>query len=348
MTDILCADLGATKALLAVARVAANGQPTLLGQRRYAAADHASFEAVIAAYAQDWQKDQGQPLRVQAAAVGAAGPVEGEAGSEQVRMTNLDWLVRAAEVSAQLRELQATPKAVLPVRLVNDFVVAAHGVDALHPEDLLPLQAGQAQPRAPQLVIGAGSGLGVAWRIWQGDAPSGGYAVLPSESGHNSFAPCRAEFDALMPALRQRCGRVANEFVVSGRGLVTLYRVLCEQARPTTRFDGELDSISGEDIARLAFDEQEPLALRAVDLFLLAYGAVAGDLALSLLARGGVFVAGGVAAQWGKVMQDGRFMAGFTDKGPYAELTRQIPVQVITQGALPLLGAARLGWASLR
>lgn len=342
MRTVLCADVGATKTLVGLAQGTPAGPINLLMTRRYAAADYASLPDVLSAFAADWQQQHASPMRVHAACLGVAGPVAGEPGHEHVQMTNLPWRITAAELSAHLQPWRAAaaPTA-LNVRIVNDFVAAAHGVDALHAADLLCLQAGQPIAGAPQLVLGAGSGLGVAWRIWQ----ERHYTVWPSESGHAGFASPGPEFDALMPALRQRFGRVVNEHLVSGPGLVTLDELLrhSELASAPGGISGNRTGRRGEDIVRLAQLERDPVALRVLDLFLLAYGAVAGDLALGLLARGGVYLSGGIAAQCGALMQDGRFIAAFTNQGSYAELAASLPVWVMTQANVPLLGAAKLG-----
>jgi glucokinase len=322
---ILCGDIGGTKTLLAVAE----GSPTaprLVHERQLFAAGHDSFDSALRAFLADWQRMRGTPLQVQAACLGVAGPLSGNA----VQMTNLPWRLSGDGISAMLAQGGPLP----PVRLVNDFMAAATGVGVLPSSSLVTLQDGEPVARAPQLVIGAGSGLGVALRVWTGLD----YLVIPGEGGHYGFAPSCAEHDDLLHFLRGERPRVVAEHVVSGPGLAAIHRWLSSRraapapARPLT----------GEAVHRLATQDSDPLAVLALEHFVRAYGSVAGDYALASLARGGVFLAGGIAAKCLPWMQDGRFIAAFGDKGPYARLMQELPIHVVTEPRVGLLGAASL------
>ena len=334
---ILCADIGATKTLLGLARLDAAGQPQVVASQRYVAAQVASFEAMLGSFLKDHAQHLSQPLR--AACLGVAGPVNGQV----VQMTNLPWRLDAAALSQQLGGI--------PVRLANDFEAAASGIDGLSSKDLLCLQAGQPVPGAPQLVIGAGSGLGVAFRIWQATPHGSRYQVVTGEGGHFGFTPVNAEQDRALMRLRAHVVRPVAEHFVSGPGLANFYTFLdTEEGGKALLKDHHVvatasntGGLTGEEIFRLAMQDGEPRALHALHHFLLSYGVVAGDYALATLAKGGVFLAGGIAQKLGPLMQDGRFLVGFRQKGPYADLMDTIPVHVVNEPDLGLLGAAAIG-----
>lgn len=337
---ILCADIGATKTLLGLARVSGSGRIDVVASQRYVAAEVGSFESMLDTFLRDQALAPDQPLR--AACFGVAGPID----DGKVTMTNLSWHLDAAVLSQRLGGI--------PVRLANDFEAAASGIDLLTGDQLLSLQAGQPMARAPQLVIGAGSGLGVAFRIWQpsaGGGQGGHYGVVTGEGGHFSFTPANDEQGRALMRLRPHVARPVAEHFVSGPGLANFYTFLdtedggkvVDKAPHKVATAMDTTGLTGEEVFRRAMDDGEPRALHALHHFLLAYGVVAGDYALATLARGGVFLAGGIAQKLGQAMQDGRFLVGFNQKGPYTGLMATIPVHVVTAPDLGLLGAAAIG-----
>jgi glucokinase len=336
---ILCADVGATKTLLGLAAQEGTGPLQIVASQHFVAAQQPSFEAMLAGFVQGHAALlQKKPLR--AACLGVAGPINGRV----VQMTNLPWRLDADAIGRQLGGI--------PVRLANDFEAAASGIDLLAPDELMCLQAGQPVQGGPQLVIGAGSGLGVAFRVWQSGADGGRYQVLTGEGGHFGFAPINAEQDRALMRLRPHVARPVVEHFVSGPGLANFYTFLDQEGEGgkeqlkdphPVATASNTQGLTGEDIFRRATQDEEPRALHALHHFLLSYGVVAGDYALATLARGGVFVAGGIAQKCGPLMQDGRFMAGFRHKGPYADLLKTMPVHVVMRTDLGLLGAAVLG-----
>jgi glucokinase len=327
---ILCADVGATKTLLGLAEVdAGTGRVVVKASERYVAAQVPSFEAMLTDFLGKHGPSFGAPLR--AAGLGVAGPVR----EQTVQMTNLPWRLDARVISEHLGGV--------PVRLVNDFDAAAHGIEALAPEELMTLQAGDAGVQGNQLVIGAGSGLGVAFRIWTGEGASARHIVVPGEGGHYSFAPVNELQDLVLQRLRPLVPRVVVEHLVSGPGLVNFYQGLADEPPTKIHTPMDTDGLTGEGVFRKATQEGDARAQQALEQFLLAYGSVAGDYALATLARGGVFVAGGVAQRCGEMMRDGRFMRGFGQKGPYTELMSTIPVHLVLQSELGLVGAAVAG-----
>lgn len=335
---ILCADVGATKTLLGLAEPDGPGWVRILASQHFVAAQVPSFEAILDRFVADQAPLlAATPLR--AACFAVAGPVHDHA----VQMTNLPWRLDAGALSARLKGI--------PVGLANDFEGAASGIGQLGPGDLMNLQLGEPVPRAPQVVIGAGSGLGVAFRIWQGTPEGGSYQVVTGEGGHFGFTPINAEQDRALMRLRPHVPRAVAEHFVSGPGLANFYTFLDteEEGKAQLKDDSSVataantQGLTGEEVFRRATEEADPRALHALHHFLLSYGVVAGDYALALLARGGVYLAGGIAQKCGPMMQDGRFLVGFNHKGAYSELLKTVPVNVVMRSDLGLLGAAILG-----
>lgn len=316
---ILAGDIGGTKTLLA----AFDGASCLYRQR-FGSHDFARFADLLARFLADAAGALGKPIRCSTACFGIAGPVIGE----RVKVTNLPWEIDAGELDQRF--------GLGGVHLLNDFAAAAHGIDALGGDDLVTLQAGEPLAERPRLVIGAGTGLGVAYRL--------GTAVLSGEGGHMSFAPANDRQAALWQWLHKRHGRVEVEHVVCGDGQVRIYEFLLEQ-QPQLAGPGAREVLAADDPARAitvrALEAQDPLAEAAVSLFIDCYGALAGDHALAVLARGGVYVAGGIAPKLLPRLSAGGFLAAFNDKGAFAATARACPVHIVVNSDLPLLGAAR-------
>lgn len=283
-------------------------------ERRLANADFAGFEDVLA---EALATPGGQAPS--AICLALAGPIADD--GRRARLTNLPWTIDAAAIQARFT---------LPeVRLVNDFAAAAIGAVTGADERRTVLQAGSPLAAAPHLVVGAGTGLGMAIVLADGE---GGWRVIPGEGGHVAFAPADAEQMKLWQALWDRSGRVTWEQVVSGPGLEFIYRYICERDRePATLEVGELASAPAGSAAA-----------RAIDLFLRCYGAYAGDMAMSILPRGGVHLAGGIAPRMLPQLASGSFIDAFNAKAEHAELARSMPVDVCTDTLLGLRGAAAL------
>lgn len=322
---ILAGDIGGTKALLLLATVR-QGRVTPVLERRYAAASFADFAAMLACFLDECRAHRRRELRVASACFGAAGPVV----DNRIQMTNLPWRLDAAAIEAQF--------GIARVLLVNDFEAAARGVDALGPDESATLQRGDPLPQAARVVIGAGTGLGVAYVLPQGKRCQ----VIAGESGHTGFAPADEAQMRLWRALHARFGRVSVEHVVSGAGLVRIYEFLRAESSQACASAQSVQAKTASAISRDALEQRDPLAGRALDLFIACYGAVAGDHALAVTARGGVYIAGGIARKIAKRLAAGGFMAAFNAKGAHAELTRRIPVQLIMTERLGLLGAASI------
>jgi glucokinase len=269
----------------------------------------------------------GKP-RVASAAFAVAGPVLDGC----VRMTNIGWTLDQDELSAALGGA--------PVRLLNDLEAAAHGVLELQSDDFRVLGAGDAARRGNVAVIGAGTGLGEALLTWHGDTP----VAVASEGGHADFGPRDETEIALLGWLGRTRDHVSWEHVLSGPGILWTYEFLRDSGRgdepPELRARIEAAVEPAVVISQAGLAGEFPICVRTLEIFVRAYGAEAGNLALKGLTLGGVYVAGGIAPDvldgaWGAA-----FMRAFLAKGRYAKLMGRIPVRVILSEKASLVGAA--------
>lgn len=304
----LVGDIGGTRS-----RLAFSSPQGLLHVRVFANADFPDFATLLGQFLTETD------IRPLGGCFAVAGPVADDGRS--VHLTNLGWRIELAALEAHY----SLPR----LRLVNDFAGAAMGITVTPPSALVTLQLGQPLAEGLRLVIGAGTGLGVA-SLFKGDSR---WHVLPGEGGHVGFAPQDEQQDALCHWLRERHPRVIAEHVVSGSGLASIHAFLCEQR-------GVANTAATPAAVATRAQAGDVIALDAFDLFAAVYGAVAGDYALARMARGGVFLAGGIAAANLGLMQRGPFMAAFSRKGVYTELIGQMPVHVVTDPLLGLHGAA--------
>ena len=280
--------------------------------------EHASIGASIAAYLA--QHGLPAPRDV---AFGIATAVTGDS----VRMTNHPW---AFSIDALRRELGAGR-----LRVLNDFAALAYAVPALQPSDLVAVGGGQ-RAEGALAVIGAGTGLGVSGLVADG---RGGWRVIVGEGGHVTLAAVNARQSALLAVLRERHGHVSAERALSGPGLVNLYTAHCllDGETPATVTPAEVMARAFGD-AGAVIDPQCEAAVRSFAAFL---GNVAGNLALTLGARGGVFIGGGIVPRLGQRFAQLPFREHFEDKGRFRAYLEAIPTWVITAEAPALVGAAR-------
>lgn len=322
---VLAGDIGGTKTLLALLEERQDGRLEVLRRKRYASAEHPGLAPIL----RDFLAEGGADGATRAG-LGVAGPVEGG----RCRVTNLPWEIDAAALRDEL--------GLGRVALVNDFAAVAYGVTVLGPADLELLQPGERDPAGPIALIGAGTGLGEALLVPTPTGPR----VLPSEGGHCDLAPRNDLEIALLRFLLRRHKRVSYERIVSGPGLVTAYEFVLAEGlapeHPDTRArmaEGDRGALIG---AR-ALAGDDPACVRAVELFLGLYGAEAGNLALKALPTGGLYVAGGIAGKLLPLVRAGGFMAAFLDKGRMTPLLAKLPVAVVTNPEVGLLGAGVAG-----
>lgn len=318
---ILAADLGGTKADLVLYRVE-DGVLRAEREGRLPSAGYTGAGELLRAFARQL------PEPPQLVCVGIAGPVWGGQGHPP----NLPWTVDAGE----LAEACGAERALL----INDLVATAYGVLDLPPTGHAELQTGAADAAGTVAVIAAGTGLGQAALVWD----RGGYRALPSEGGHAGFAPVGEEQVALLQFLQAEFGRVSLERVLSGPGLHNIYRFLVRTRRcrsapeVTARLVGEdVGAVIGE----LGAAGTDPACARAVEVFCQIYGAAAGDLALTVLATGGVYLAGGIAPKLLAVLGTDGCRQAFAAKGRLSPLLEAVPVRVVLDPRTALYGAGR-------
>jgi glucokinase len=319
---ILAADVGGTKCNLALYRV--HGQEYKhIAKRRYESHNFSSFDAIIAKFLNEIRDGTSEvgAEKIEAAGFGVAGPVI----DHRVKATNLPWVVDGAALAGQL----ATDYIVL----LNDLEATGYSLALLGPSEIATLNRGVPSPRATQALLAAGTGLGEAILFWNGEK----YVVASSEGGHADFAPRTEREIDLLRHMKKRHEFVSVELILSGRGFRTVHEFLDPSVRHPS-FEGPNDDAAPE-ITRLGLEGKCPVCVQTLDLWTAVYGAEAGNLTLKVLARGGVWIAGGIAVKIRKKMEDGTFFKAFCEKEKFGALLAQIPIQMVLNEEAPLLGA---------
>lgn len=317
MTRILAADIGGTKTLLQLSEIR-NRRFNVINERRFDSQAYPQFDAVVSEFL---GKEAG--MTIESACFAVAGPIAGDGGSANV--TNLPWTLDRRKLTKRFN--------ISRLALVNDFHAIAVGIDTLSDRDVITLQKGQPQEHGPQLVVGAGTGLGVAQRFWSGN----GYHVQPSEAGHAGFAPTNDQQYRLQEFLAKDHSCISREHVLSGQGMVTIYRFLCQQNQQMcqTLIDPAQISL----IASSPDADEHNICQETLALFFEIYGSETGNLALSTLPYGGVFIAGGIAAKNLGALKASAFVDAFRNKSKMTALLTSMPIHVIKDESIGLHGA---------
>ncbi len=329
MSILLAGDIGGTKTILRVVdQPESGGEGVRLAQKSYRSGEFEDLVPMVERFFQEAGQDRGT---VQKACLAIAGPV----ADNQAELTNLTWHLDGDRLATSLHLDR--------VMLINDFVAVGYGILGLQPEDLHTLQMGKFQPDAPIAIIGAGTGLGQGFLIPLG---KGQYQMFPSEGGHADFAPRTTIEFALRQYLLEQYGweRVSVERVVSGLGIAEIYRFFRDvQGMASAPELQEVESSQGDlaaMISQMAQTGGDRLTQETMHLFIDTYGAETGNLALKLLPYGGLYIAGGIATKNLPLMTDGRFLQAFTQKGRMSKLLQQIPLHIILNPEVGLMGAA--------
>jgi len=320
---ILAGDLGGTKTYLARFEIEKGLPGAPQGLELLPSAEYPSFEALVRAYVAK------HPGPVEAACFGVAGAVV----ENSVRVTNLPWIVDGASLA---RELGLTR-----VRLINDLVATGYGIAALRPGELTVLQAGDPASDSNAGLLAAGTGLGESILVRLGRD----YLPVASEAGHADFAPRTDAELRVFRALRARHGRVSYERVLSGPGLVALGELFHEERSARAEWARHLEAAgeagAAEVVSTLGMAGSCPACEEALRLFVGVYGAEAGNMALRAVARGGIYLGGGIAPKILPALKWDVFLEAFRDKEHLRPLLSSIPVWVILNPRTGLLGAAR-------
>lgn len=315
---ILAGDIGATNSRLGIFD-AGVPRPVERHVREFSTTGYQTLTDVVAAFLESAPDGM---AAIHSASFGVAGPVFGETAE----LTNVPFAIDARSIGARF--------GIPHVGLLNDLAAMAWAVPVLRADELHALQAGTPNPQGNMALIAAGTGLGQATLHNVG----GRWLPVPSEAGHTDWA-ARTERDiTVLRALSAQFGRTEVEQVVSGMGLRNLHRLLHTQSCDAGVAPDAADTAAG--LTRSALEGRCARCSAALELFVEAYGAETGNLALRCVAAGGVFVGGGIAPKILPALADGRFMRAFTDKGSMRALTERMPVHVILNADAGLLGAA--------
>jgi len=318
---ILAGDIGGTNTRLALVEAAPGGM-RILFEKTFPSRERTSLETALAEFLALHR------AAFTKASFGIAGPVR----NGRCEATNLPWVVDAKSVAKRLRLKR--------VGLINDLVANAYGIALLRGKDFVTLNKGDRNAQGNQALISAGTGLGEAGLLWDGKA----HRPFASEGGHTDFAPRNHLEAELLDYLMKRHGRVSYERIGSGPGLVNAYRFFRDRGKgkePAWLAEELRVGDPAAVISRRALDGKSPLCIQALDLFVSVYGAQAGNLALTVMATGGVYLGGGIAPKIVSKLKEPGFMNAFTAKGRLSPLLREIPVRVIMNPKTALLGAAR-------
>jgi glucokinase len=323
---VLAGDVGGTNIRLALLNVDRK-QPHIIDEYRCATASVSSLEDAVRAYLHTCTHT------IDAAGFGVAAPVAAQAPVSAYHGPNLPWTVNNSALSAATGLSRVT--------VVNDFVALGAGIPYLQPTEVLTLHSGAPVRHGPIAVIGAGTGLGEGFLTWNGQR----YVVHPSEGGHTTFAPQTALEWRLSTYLHTLFPHVSYERIVSGGGLSLLYQFLVDSegkiASKSVTAAMQQDDPAAV-ITRFAANNQDSTCVDTVDLFMTVFGSAAGNLALTVLPTGGVYLAGGVVTHIAKRLQNGQFTRAFMQKGRLQSVLDNFPIHVVRSPHVALVGAGML------
>ena len=317
---ILAGDVGGTKVHLALYDFT-NGKLAYTRDERYPAREYSGLEEIA--------KEFLGGDKVTAACFGVPGPVR----DGRLRLTNLPWTLDSREL--------ATGLGIEHVFLINDLEANGYGIAELTADQIYTLSEGDPRQAGNRALIAAGTGLGQGVLTWNGRT----HIPFPSEGGHVDYAPRNEDEIDLLRFLKQKYnGRISFERVVSGMGMTNIYEFLREvRGVDEPAWLAEKMAAAGDPnavITELGLAAKSEICEKTLDMFVSAYGAEAGNLALKVLSVGGMYVGGGIAPRILEKLKDGTFMKAFTDKGRLSQLLINTPVRIILESRAALMGAA--------
>src|SRR4051812_2105334 len=318
---ILAGDIGGTNSRLAIFDVS-GGSFRMVCSAVHASREYSSLDEIVQKFV------AASHVQVERACFGVAGPVR----NGRVEASNLPWVIEGKRLANEL--------SLDNVVLINDLEANAWGIGTLDAKDVVPLNQVKGNPMGNQAVIAAGTGLGEAGMYWDGIK----HHIFASEGGHCDFAPRNDIETDLFRYLRARFGHVSYERIVAGPGLVNVFHFLRDTGRgaePSWLTEKMKNSDPAAAISRAAMESKCPLCEQALDLFVSIYASEAGNLALKMMALGGVYLGGGIAPKMLPKLAGPLFMQSFVAKGRMQHLLESIPVRVIMNDNAALQGAAR-------
>ncbi len=320
----ICGDIGGTKILLWLGQ-SINGKIQMHLEHQYDSSSFTDFSEVLCDFLSKAETvtKKYNPI---AACFAVAGPIV----AQRANLTNLPWLIDSTKISREF--------SIPSIKLINDFEAAALSIEALLDNDLETLQVGNPKVQSMRVVLGAGTGMGVAWLTWRGKH----YVPLSTEAGHMDFAPSSELQANFLEYQRKRFGHVSIERALSGDGLTDMFNFLQVGLNGDHKLiQTDINSDGAAMVTDSALNRKHPIAIKALDLFVEIYGAYAGSLALAGLCQGGVYIAGGIAPKIIGKLKDGNFIRLFCDKGRYFKMMRDIPVHVVMNAKIGVMGAAQ-------
>ena len=326
---ILAGDIGGTKTVLALYSIEEGVAGGAIRETRYESAKYSSLEAIVVEFLRE---TKAKPV---AASFGVAGPVK----EQRSQITNLPWVISAESISSSF----GIPK----VYLLNDLRSIATAVPHLQADDLVTLNRGVPAQQGSIVVIAPGTGLGIGFLVWTGE----GYRAIATEAGHTSFAPRNLQEMELLKYLQGRSGHVSFERVCSGGFLPNIYDFLKEQGsylEPPWLQDELAAALDRTPvIVQSALAHKADICEATLDIFIRALGTVSGNMAVTLLATGGIYLGGGIPPRILERLQRPDFLSAIADKGRFSDFCSSLPVHVIQDPKVALRGAAWFGMEAL-
>ena len=310
----LLADIGGTNARFAIQSVA---EDRLQQLRVYSVVDYPLFIEVLRDYISQVQQSGNWSNQPQAVCLAVACPPE----QNPIRFTNSKWTISRAELA------QLMPEAL--IEIINDFTAIAYSIPTLTRDEWLPLGGGEAQPQKPVVIVGPGTGLGVSTLLPIAE----GFRVVDGEGGHVDFAPVDEREMSILRLLQQRYQRVSVERLLSGDGIVNIYRSLCELISTDPIYN------TAAQISEAGLQGQDQIAEQALAVFCRVLGSTAGNLALINGAQGGVYIAGGIVPRMPDFVANSDIRQRFEDKGRFRSYLQQIPLRIVLKDNPGLHGA---------
>ena len=319
---ILAGEIGATRTRLAAFETEGNRLQRVV-EKTYPSQQHDGLSGILA----DFIKSEGIP--VHSACLGVAGPVR--AGRSKI--SNLPWVIDAADVAKQLR--------LNSVGLLNDLEAYAYGIDGLESKDFISLSEGAEEAEGNRAVISAKTGLGVAGLYWDGFR----HHPFACEGGHADFAPRNDLQMELLAYLQKKYGRISCERILSGPGIRNIYDFLrdAHKAEEPDWLQTQLRAAPDPPalISKIALEGKAAICDQTLSIFVSVFGAQTGNCALNFMSTGGIFIGGSIAAKIVPKMKDPRFMEAFLDKGRMETILKDMPVKIVANDDCGMIGAAR-------
>ncbi len=329
--NVLAGDIGGTNTRIIFAEGNKNDRH-IIAEKKYRSADFTNLTQVLKQFVHEYSL----PDDIHAASFSVAGPVQNGVAA----ITNLPWVVNEKELGAQFK--------IPNVKFINDFIAVVYGIEELNDSDILILQQGDMdikENKPDAAVIGAGTGLGVAHRIWMNDH----YKAFSKEAGHSGFAPENKQQSQLLHWLQKEQSHVSLEMILSGRGLLTIYNFFREQ-KPSMESTAVIEAMKKTDpsqvITQYALSASDALCQKTLDCFVDIYGAAAANAALYFYPVEEVYIAGGIGVKIKEKLQEPRFINAFINKGLMSSNMKKIRIKLILQENVGLYGALKVAFNS--